>query len=423
MDAAAMAVPNTKESATVGRRMSIPTFVGRQPVFDRSMNVVGYELLFREGMPNRATFTDGDEATSAVILSAFVDMGLSQVVGDVPAYINTPRNFLLGRYPIPANREQVVIEIDTDIARDPEAVLAMRLLADAGYRIALDHYVHDDALMPALEVAQIVKIDVGRMENRELDAQVELLQGRDIQLHALRVANRDRLALCKALDFQFYQGVFLREPEVIQSQRPRGDRLTVVRLLARLYDPDVSFAEIEKLLVNDVSLSHRLLSSINSAMFALPDRVDSIRQMIVLLGARRLREWTSLIALSGVSGKPSELLVQALVRARLCENLARALGRSGVEVYFTAGLFSILDALLDRPLPDIMGELPLTEEIKRAVVAHEGPIGSVLGAAMGHEVGDWSLVEQLQLAPELVNENWLDAVKWADQCREQLLSA
>jgi EAL and modified HD-GYP domain-containing signal transduction protein len=423
MDAVSMAVPSTKEPVMTGKRLTIPTFVGRQPVFDRDMNVVGYELLFREGTPNRAVFNDGDQATSAVILGAFVDMGLSQVVGDVPAYINTPRNYLLGRYPIPANRDQVVIEVDAEIARDPEAVLAMRLLAGAGYRIALDHYVHDVALEPALEIAHIVKIDVGRMENRELDAQVELLQNRDVKLHALRVANRDRLALCKALEFHQYQGVFLREPEVLQSQRPRGDRLTVVRLLARLYDPDVSFSEIERLLVNDVSLSHRLLSSINSAMFALPDRVDSIRQMVVLLGARRLREWTSLIALSGVSGKPSELLVQALVRARLCENVAKVLGRSGPEIYFTAGLFSILDALLDRPLAQIMSELPLTEEVKRAVVAHDGPIGGVLQAAIGHETGDFAGMEQLHVSPQQANETWLDAVTWADQCREQLLNA
>lgn len=420
MDAAALAVPSSKAVSVAGKGLTIPTFVGRQPVFDRDMNVVGYELLFREGTPNRAQFNDGDEATSAVILSAFVDMGLHQVVGDVPAYINTPRNYLLGRYPIPANREQVVIEVDASIARDDEAVLAMRLLAGAGYRIALDHYVHDEALAPALEVAHIVKIDVARLENRELDAQVELLQNRDIQLHALRVANRDRLALCKALEFHQYQGVFLREPEVLRSERPSGDRLTVVRLLARLYDPDVTVDELERLLVNDVSLSHRLLSSINSAMFSLPDRVDSIRQMVVLLGARRLREWTSLIALSGVSGKPSELLVQALVRGRLCENVARALGRSGPEVYFTAGLFSILDALLDRPLTEIMTELPLVDEVKRAVTTHEGPIGAVVRAVVAHEAGDFTGVEQLGLSPEATNSAWMDAVKWADQCREQL---
>lgn len=423
MNAASMAVPSSKETLEAGKRLSISTFVGRQPIFDRDMQLVGYELLFREGTPNRAVFNDADEATSSVILNAFVDMGLSQVVGNVPAYINTTRNFLLGRYPIPANRDQVVIEVDTSIARDPEAVLAMRLLADAGYRIALDHYVHDDALAPALEVASIVKIDVGRMENRELDAEVELLQSRNLVRHALRVANRDRLALCKALEFQHYQGVFLREPEVLRSQRPRGDRLTVVRLLARLYDPDVTFAEIERLLINDVSLSHRLLSSINSAMFALPDRVDSIKQMIFLLGARRLREWTSLIALSGVSGKPSELIVQAMVRARLCENLARAMGRGGPDVYFTAGLFSILDALLDRPLQEIMLELPLIDEIKNAVVAHEGPIGAVVRAVIGHEAGDWTHVEQLGLPPEKLNESWLDAVQWAEQCRAQLLVA
>jgi EAL and modified HD-GYP domain-containing signal transduction protein len=68
-------------------------FIGRQPIYDRKLGVYAYELLFRAADMNTATITDGDKATSDVIINTFLEIGLDNIVGDRLAFIGTT-----GRY-------------------------------------------------------------------------------------------------------------------------------------------------------------------------------------------------------------------------------------------------------------------------------------------------------------------------------------
>ena len=131
----------------------LDALVGRQPIFDRGMKVFAYELLFRSDGENRAKFEDGNFATSSVVLNTFIEIGLERVVGDVPAFVNFTREFVLGKYPIPAQPDRIVVELLENVEPDEEVVRALRSYADSGFRIALDDFEYSDAYKPLLEIA------------------------------------------------------------------------------------------------------------------------------------------------------------------------------------------------------------------------------------------------------------------------------
>src|SRR4051794_41960323 len=83
-----------------GRAGAVPDiFIARQPIFDRDLDVVGYELLFRGANQNVAVISDHDEATSTVVINAFTEFGLDTIVGDRRAWTTGCATFFLQAFP------------------------------------------------------------------------------------------------------------------------------------------------------------------------------------------------------------------------------------------------------------------------------------------------------------------------------------
>src|SRR5277367_5960639 len=88
--------------------------VARQPIFDRRLRVIGYELLFRRPRAETAGVVDHEAATSAVIVDGFMEVGLNDLVGTHRAYVNVSRDFLLSVRPLPLPPRRIVLELLED---------------------------------------------------------------------------------------------------------------------------------------------------------------------------------------------------------------------------------------------------------------------------------------------------------------------
>ena len=186
-------------------------------------------------------------------------------------------------------------------------------------------------------------------------------------------------------------------------------------LLARLHDDDVDFNELQEIIGRDVALSYNLLRFINSAFFSLPRRVESIRDALVLLGAINVRKWATLMALADAQDKPRELVVTGLVRARMCELLAQAYQHRDAEGAFTTGLFSVVDALTDRSMVELLSTLPLSSEIIQALLNHEGSKGRILRSAIAYERGNFGELGDLPPTRIPLSDLYTQAVQWATE--------
>jgi c-di-GMP phosphodiesterase len=250
--------------------------------------------------------------------------------------------------------------------------------------------------------------------------QVAALEGYKGKLLAEKVETQERFDLCKKLGFDFFQGYFFCSPRVIKGSRLPANRLPIIRLLAALNNAEATMEELEGLISQDVALSYRLLKYINSAFFGLSRDIESIRHALVLLGVRSVRRWATLISMAAATDKPHELMVTAMVRAKMCELLAKALRAEATDPYFTVGLFSVLDALMDAPMEKTLAALPLSAEVEAALLKRAGPLGKVLDAAVAYERADWERLAALDLPPAAIRRAYLDAIAWVDEVEAAL---
>lgn len=385
--------------------------VGRQPIFNAKLGVIGYELLFRDP----ASDVGGDAMTADVLVHTCIDIGLSSLVGDRLAFINTTRSYLVGEQEIPFPPRQTVIDILEDVPRDAEVVAGCRRLVQNGYTLAADGRARQE-YDPLLELVSMIKVDVLGLSPSELPAAVMYCSAYGVKLVAKRVEAHEQLYTCKRLGFDLFQGYLLSRPEIIEGQALSPSRLACLRVLERLCDPLTSAGEIEEIVKTDPALSYRFLRIAGAgAARGLSRRLSSVREGVVLIGQRRLRAWVALMLLADENHPGSEEhLTLAMTRAKMAEALAATLRPDLAEQAFTAGLVSALDLLLGSPLPRLVPELSLTTEVEDAVLDHGGPLGGLLNDVLAWEVGDSSDVRSgVDLAS--LEEAYVDALAWANR--------
>ncbi|MFN3420873.1 MAG: EAL and HDOD domain-containing protein [Armatimonadota bacterium] len=396
-------------------------FVARQPIFDRLRRVIAYELLFRTSLENKFTGADGDTASKSVVSSGLYIFGFSSLTGGKPAFINFTKPLLTGGLVHGLSPKQVVIELLETVEPDEEVLSVCRDLKSKGYIIALDDFFLRPGYEPLIELADIVKIDFLQVKGKERKLMVQSLAGKKVRLLAEKVeTNRDFLEALQA-GYSYFQGFFFCKPEIVFGREVPLYRLTYLRLMQQLSREELDFNQLEGILKGDASLSFKLLRYINSAAIGLRYPVTSLRQAMVVLGEQNLRRWAILtLVVSMLEDKPQELLVTGAVRGRFCELICQRLSLQAIGVDpFLVGLFSILDVLLDRPLTEILDELPIAHEIKDALLGRPTLLGLVHKLVIAYERADWDgvsdLAERIKLPEEELPTLYAEAVSWADQ--------
>ena len=400
--------------------MLVDAFVGRQPIFDRDWSLYAYEVLYRSGSDNRAQFTNASAATSQVLVGTFIDIDIEKILGPNTGFVNMSREFLVDRFALAFPPDRMVVEVLEDVELDDEVLAVLTELSEGGYRIALDDFVfadHQEALLPLVD---IVKVDIAAIGIDAAPAAFERLSKWDVELLAEKVETYDEFWVLHRLGFDYFQGYFLAKPEVIKGRKVSGEKASTMQLLSQLNDENASFDDLADSISRDVSLSYRLLKLLNSSFYGLPKEVDSVHQGLVLLGLDQITRWVMLIALASIGDKPPELMKTGLVRARMSELLGQAAAGVDQRRSFTVGLFSVLDALLDKPMQEVLEKVPLNDEATSALLNREGDLGRILKTVEDYERGDWTSVEHQEFAPEAVSRAYLDAIEWADSIASQL---
>jgi EAL and modified HD-GYP domain-containing signal transduction protein len=390
-------------------------FVGRQPIFDQNKVVYAYELLFRNGIQTSADVIDGNQASTQVMLNALTEFGLDNIVGNSLAFINLTEELLVGDLIQVLPHERVVLEILENVAVNEKLIDAVRKLSSHGYIIALDDFVYSEKWRPLVEIADIIKLDVMAMADSEIEELLKFLRPFNKRLLAEKIETIEEFTYLKSLNFDYYQGYFLSKPSIVEGKRTPTNKISILQLLAKLASPDPVHAEIETLITQDVSLSYKILRFINSAHFALPRKIESIKEAILYLGLSNIRRIASMIAMTGFNDQPHEILLTALLRARMCELLAEAAGYDNTDACFTLGLFSALDIMLIMPMKKIVSELPLGEDLEHALVGGYGDLSSVLRCVLAYERQQWTDIEFAELSGNEISRIYLKAVQWSSE--------
>ena len=398
-------------------------YVARQPIFDRELDLLGYELLYRDADVDFANVKDPDLASSQLIINTFINIGMENLVGSGKAFINLPRTFIVENQLLPMTSEQVALEVLETVKPEKAVLEGLKDLAQRGYLIALDDFVYDASLEPMLELASMVKIDIKNRSEADLKQQLESIKKFNVKLIAEKVETQAQYELSRELGFDYFQGFYFCRPNVISGKRIPVNKAVVFQLIEKLQDPEISMDELEKILVQDVTLSYKLLRYINSASFALRQEIDSVKQALIIIGTQTMKHWATLIILSNLNiDKPYELIRTALVRAKMAELLAEKTGRADKHQMFTVGLFSLLDALMDIPMIELLDTISFSVPIKMALLDKEGELGELLNLVIAYERGDWPALKQGAIDSKIYKASYLGALRWADEASRALKS-
>ena len=393
--------------------------VARQPIYGKAMTVIAYELQYAAARP-RAPGAVPKEDALRMLADAALDIGLDRLAGALPVHIAYPRELLVAEKPLSLHPDRVIIGIPGLLVADEPALRGIRALRERGHHIALGDFAPLLTRPELLDLVDVVKVPLSVLEPSQLAAVAPELIRRGLKLIATSVTTIEQFEQASQLGFDGFQGDFLQRPEQFHSQRAPRNGLGTLRLVATLQNPDCTMREVEQLISQDLSMSYRVLRCINSSYFGLPQKVDSIRQALVLLGMDNLRQLCTLAALQQLENRPPSLFVTAMARAHMCEQLARLAGQTPTAPFFITGLFSMLDVLMGMPMAKIVDELPLAPAVENALVAGDGDAGAALACAKAYESATWIHARYRDIAPHLIRAAYLDAVYGAEQALLQM---
>lgn len=397
--------------------------IARQPIYDRRSRTHAYELLYR-GDPDAgdARVGDSEHATASVLSILLAEMGIAPITGGRPAFINFSRQLLERQYLDLLPRKEVVIEVLEDVVPDEELHKCLAYLRQQGFRIALDDFTEQTLHRELLPYADIVKVDVLGMKPDDIVRHASEVREHGVpKLLAEKVEDREIANFCKRAGYDYFQGFFLSRPTTLRQRRLDAGQAALLRLISALQDLETDAGDLERIIMDDPTLTYRLLRYMASPVFGVRD-IDSIRGAIMYLGRRRLRDWATLMALSGSNPESDEITRMMLVRARTAELLGKASQiREQPDKLFTAGILSGLDAVFNVPMDRLLQEMALAEDVREALLGGVGPIGEILGAVRAQEQGDWARARTPYHGPGDVAGAYLDALQWSDERMDQIL--
>lgn len=398
-------------------------FVARQPIFLPDRKVAAYELLFRTSAANVFPVgVDPDKASIEIMAHAISVFGLDALVGPhLSAYINVTRRVMVEQLYACLPPGRFVLELLETLRPDEETLAACRAAREAGFGLALDDFAGQAQLAGFLPHVDVIKVDF-RLASGEARARIaEQFAGAGVRLLAEKVENEAELNEACRLGYTHFQGFFFCKPEMVSRHDVPVSKLVYLQFLSELNRDNLDFTRLEQVIKQDVALSLKLLRYLKSAAFGWRSEITSIKHALALLGERAFRRWASVLALAVLaSDRPVELLSLSLVRARFCELLAPAVGYSARSLdLFLVGLFSLMDAVVQRPLPDLLREVSLPRDLVEALTP-EGPTNrmrTTLELSVAYERAQWPEVErccaQLGVNASHLPQIYQEAVGWA----------
>ena len=395
-------------------------FIARQPIFDRHERVYGYELLFRSGLENRCTAEDSD-AAALDVADNFLNASARTLTAGRRAFINCTRRFLVDEYATLLPKEETVIEILETVRPDAEVLAACRKLKALGYVIALDDFVYARELQPFIDLADIIKIDFQASGPGERQGAAGKLAPLGINLLAEKVETRAEFAEAQNSGYSYFQGYFFCKPQIVPSLQIPAFKAHYLRLLQAINKPQLDRNEVVALLEREVSLCYKLLRFVNSPLFGFQTKINSTAHALALVGDLEVRKWASVAAVLGVAGDNSnELVLTSLARGRSCELLAQPPNaRHDAQSLFLLGVFSLMDAMLGRPMSDVAAEIALPEVVRAALLGAPNRHAKILELVKAFEAGKWGEVSErargVGLNEAQLSTAYLEAVDWAQK--------
>jgi len=398
------------------------TYIARQAIFNRQSETIGYELLFRDSPDNKFPDIDPDIATSKMIIQNHIHGSIEAITLGKPAFINFTEKSLINKYPLMFDNKSIVIELVGHEKMTGRLIKIINYYFEKGYQIALTEYDLDeqwDALFPYIS---FLKINVDKINPKRLPAVVKRLKPFNVEIAAERVETRFQYLSLIEVGFDYYQGFFYHEPEIVEGKALSPIKTQMLELMSETFNSPLVFERIADIIGHDVNLSISLLKMVNNVATGTRIEIMSLKQAAAYLGEEKLKQFVSILALSKLTtDKTDEISKQALITGKLMASIADtdSTFKSVRDYAFITGLLSSIEVLLGLPVAEIVKTMPLAKPIEDALTERTGVLGELLDFTINYITGqDLDINDQVnnyQLSSETLHKEFVDASLWCQQ--------
>jgi c-di-GMP-related signal transduction protein len=394
--------------------MEMDAFLARQPIFDRGMKIYGYELLHRRSGDNFFSGIDDDQATAELIYNTFLVMGLQDLTDGTNAFINFSKELIDSNVPFLLPKQNIVVEVLEREKVTPVTVDACKRIKAMGYRLALDDFIFNQNNLPLIEMADIIKIEFPAVSSYEQHGLIQRY-GTKVDFLAEKIESREEYKQAVEMGYDLFQGYFFSKPSIIRSKEIMTLNTSLFSVFEELNSPEPSYAVIANILARDLGLSYKLLKLANSVYMGARNKIKSIPHALSFIGINEMYQWISLMLLKDIQNvENAELVKQSLIRGKFMELLAFELypKAENSEFYFT-GIFSSIDVLLNSQMEQVLKGLPLSVNIKNALLGMDNDPRRLLNFVMNWEKAHWEkTVDQYPMRNKYM-DLYIKALKWA----------
>jgi len=397
-------------------------FTARQAILNQKEHVVAYELLYRDGPDNIFPNIDPHEATAKVVMQTHLNQGLSPITDNKPALINFCEQSIIDGLPLLLPNKQVMIEILETVTPSDQVFQVCKALYHQGYHLALDDFIYHPEWSRFFNLVKLIKFDIQETPLDTIGPLIEKVkQRKNLKILAEKVETKEEFLEAKKIGFNFFQGYYFCKPEMGNSSDLDSNQPILFTLMQESLKSPMNISKISEYFERDSALSYKLLKFVNSGILPITQQMDSIKKAVIYLGELQLKKLILLLTAGIIAqDKPKELTRIAIVRARFCELIAKKVLPGQSEASFIVGLFSLLDAMLDRPLGEILENLSLAEEVVAALTTEKPSLLKyILSVVKEYEQGSWfktkTAAEMINIDYDLLADFYKEAVIWANK--------
>ena len=389
----------------------------RQAIVGLDKKLLGYEIMY-EKKPGMGLYNQEDTEAANAIADVLLQLDSKDFLGDKPAFISFTPNLLQRDIPQIFQPESLVIQVDDSVIIHPQAQAIIHELRKQGYRVAVNNFEFSARYFGLMDIVDFIKLDM-KKSDASMRSIVQVGESFQKQIIAYNVDSRGAYDAAKALGCKFLQGTAVAEAMSAQVHRMEHLQTNFFQLMVAVTREEPDVDEIAEIVSRDVTLTFSLLKLVNSAYFALRNRVNSVKSALVVLGLGQLKQWIYLLSFkqNEMQQLTGELIKTSFLRASFCSELseyAKLLSISKSDAYLI-GMFSTLGTLMEVPLDKALSELPVSEEIKDALISRRGPCGVLYSLVLNYENADWQQVEscaaEIGVPENIVAQKYFECVE------------
>ena len=409
---------------------STSKYIVRQPIKDLHGKILGYEIRYA-GDGGAYDADGGQDFAAADVIYNFLTQNSDKSLKGGLNFMTFTTNLLMKQAPKLFSPGDLVIQVDDSVIIHPLAMRFVERYSRDGYKVAVNEFQFSPRYVSILDKFDYIKISLSNNTVASVRNIVDMAHTMGKKCIATGVDTEE-----------LYQQAFMTGVDAMEGRYVAEQMFTAVhsssylqsnffRLMVAITKDEPDVEEIEQIISMDATLTYSLLKIVNSAYFALRNRATDVHQAIMVLGIGQLRQWIYLMGAGNegeIDDSQEEFLKTSFMRATFSSELlkhAKDMPISRNDAYLM-GMFSTLNYLIAAPLEEILAEIPITQEVKDALLLHEGRCGKLYDLVLSYERADWAaigdLAGELGIPVNLLTNSYFQCLEEVNGIWGQLMS-